>query len=174
MDRYIKQLQDDIKNATLKIRPPHEIWEDANPDDEVELEDISHVEKYYYGKKEPIEQITGIRYESLPPTALLTKQQQAILAVDLEELLKYFHFSLDFPVNFPENLRYEFIRNFWQEEHVPISFGESHIEFCDYDDENCPFPGYCNSCDEFRQEMKRDKDIIRKNRNQNSDEDFLF
>lgn len=53
MKRYIEQLIEDINQATWRIKPPHEIWEksEVDPYDEVELEDISHVEQYIYGEE---------------------------------------------------------------------------------------------------------------------------
>ena len=52
----------------------------------------------------------------------------------------------------------EIILKFWAEEHVALSFGENHIELCDYDEENCPFPGYCNTCKEVAEQMKFDEE----------------
>ncbi len=161
MKRYIEQLIADIRKATWNMRPPHEMWIDseADPDNELELEDMSHVEKYLYGEKEPVSAITGIDQNQLPPPEKLTEEQQALLAAELENLLQYFHFYLDFPDNYPHHLRYPFILNFWGEEHVVLSFGENHIEFCDYEEENCPFTGYCNTCREFAEETENDKKI---------------
>jgi hypothetical protein len=169
MERYIEQLIADIRKATWNMRPPHELWIEskADPDNELELEDMSHVEKYLYGEKEPVSVITGIDQNQLPPPEKLTEEQQTLLAAELENLLQYFHFYLDFPDNYPIHLRYPFILNFWGEEHVVLSFGENHIEFCDYEEENCPFPGYCNTCREFAEEIENDKKI-------DSDDGFDF
>lgn len=159
MNRYIEQLIGDIRKATLNIRPPHEIWfsSEADPDDEVELDDISYIEQYFEGVEEPIESITGIDAICLPPPEKLTDDQKALLSVELEKLLGVFHFILDFPEGYPLHLRYPFIVDFWQEYHVALSFGESHIEFCEYDEENCPFPGYCHSCQEYKKELENDR-----------------
>ena len=160
MERYLVQLIDDLHKATWGMKPPHEIWEksEADPDDELELEDMSYVEKYLYGDEIPISEITGIALEQLPPVEKLNKEQHADLAVELENLLQYFHFYLDFPKDYPVQLRYTFIRKFWEEKHVALSFGENHIEFCDYNEEHCPFMGYCNTCKEVAEQMKFDED----------------
>ncbi|MBN1144509.1 MAG: hypothetical protein JXA72_08795 [Bacteroidales bacterium] len=156
MNRYIEQLIGDIRNATLNIRPPHEIWfsSEADPDDEVELDDISYIEQFVEGIEEPIESITGIDAISLPPPEKLTNDQKALLSVELEKLLEIFHFILDFPENYPLHLRYPFIFRFWRERQVALSFGESHIELCDYNEENCPFFGYCHICEEVQKEKE--------------------
>ena len=170
MKRYIEQLINDMHLATSKIKPPHEICDHskADPDNEVELEDISYVEQYLYGDKLPISEITGIATELLPSAELLSHAQQAQLAYEMEKLLNFFHFHLDFPENYPLHLRYIFIRKFWNENHVALSFGENHIEFCDYEEDNCPFPGYCNHCREFAEEINYD--IVKSNHNLDPDE----
>lgn len=159
MQRYIDQLIEDLREASWNLNAPHEIWEEsgADPCNEVELEDLSFIEEYVYGEKSPISYITGIDLELLPPSELLTIEHQALLAIELENLLMCYHFYLDFPEDYPAHLRYSFILNFWKEEHVLLSFGENHIELCDYDEENCPFPGYCISCMEVAEQMKFDK-----------------
>jgi len=160
MERYIEQLIDDIHKATWNVRPPHEIWalSQADPDNEVELEDMAYVEKNLYGKKKRISKITGIDFELLPPPVKLTSQQQARLSTELEKLLQLFHFTLDFPENYPADLRYPFILKIWNKKRVPLSFGDDHIEFCDMNEEECPFPGYCNTCKEVAAQMKFDEE----------------
>lgn len=159
MERYIEHLIEDIHRATWNIRPPHEIWplSKADPDNELELEDMVFAEKNLYGKKKQISEITGIDSELLPDSNKLTSQQQARLAIELEKLLRIFHFSLDFPENYPADLRYPFILKIWNEKHVPLSFGDSHIEFCDMNEDECPFPGYCMTCKEVAAQMKFDE-----------------
>ena len=159
MQHYIEQLIDDLHKATWNMKPPHELWEatEADPDNELELEDMSYVEKYLYGDAIPISGVTGIDREQLPPAEKLNEEQQALLAVELEKLLQYFHFYLDFPEDLPAHLRYPFICKFWEEKHVALSFGENHIEFCDYSEGYCDFPEHCTVCPEIDAQMEFDK-----------------
>ena len=159
MNHYLSQLIDDIRKASWNLRPPHDLWvtSEANPDNELELEDMAYVEQYIYGEEEPIGEITGIDQGLLPFPEELTEQEQALLATELEKLLEVFHFILDFPETFPMHLRYPFIRDFWEESHVVLSFGENHIEFCDYTENYCAFPGYCTSCAEIEAQLKFDE-----------------
>ncbi len=159
MNHYVSQLIDDIRMASWNLRPPHDLWvtSEANPDNELELEDMAYVEQYIYGEEEPIGEITGIDQELLPFPEELTTQEQALLATELEKLLEVFHFVLDFPETFPMHLRYPFIRDFWEESHVALSFGENHIEFCDCTENYCAFPGYCTSCAEIAAQLKFDE-----------------
>ncbi|MFW6310099.1 MAG: hypothetical protein ACOC1D_03270 [Prolixibacteraceae bacterium] len=151
-EKYIEQLIKDIRKATFNIRPPRELWADADPDDEGVVEDLAYAEEFIYGEKEPVEKITGIKVGSLPPEERLTTKQQEVLAIELEKLLNYFNFRFEFPENLPVHMRYPWLRNFWQEERVALSFGESYVGLCDYDEENCPFPGYCTGCADFAKE----------------------
>lgn len=156
MQRYVEQMVEDIRKATWNVRPPRDIWYYADPLYDVELEDFSDLEKYFYGEEEPVSQITGIDAELLPPPDRLSENQKTLLTEELDNLLQVNHFKLLFPVKFPLNLRYAFIRKFWSETHVALSFGENEIEFCDYEKIFCPFPGYCDSCDEVEEEMRYD------------------
>lgn len=167
MQEYINQLIGDIRAAGWNMRPPNEIWGNADPEDEVELEDMSYVEKYMYGEEELISEITGIDAIMFPPPEKLTDAQKTLLSVELEKLLLNYSFVLDFPEAYPSHLRYPFIRNFWSESHVPLTFGTNHIEFCDYEEGQCPFAGYCDICKEMEEQMKQDE----KN-NKNSSFDF--
>ena len=163
MQHYVDQLLNSIHQAALYVAPPHPIWykSKADPDNELELEDLSYVEEFIYGKPRPVGDITGIRAEELPPSEQLTQDQQEELAKALEDLLNHFNFCLEFPAGYPMIMRYPFIREFWLSEQVALSFGTNHIEFCDYDETNCPFPGYCHGCEEVRAQMESDKKFDR-------------
>ena len=146
MERYLEQLIDDMHVTTQKLkRPP---LEGVGGDDRQELLDFSYLHKYEKGSMKAISKITGIEQEQLPAVEKLSQEQQALLATELEKLLEYFHFKLDFPLNYPDHLRYSFIRKFWSEEQVAVTFGTIHIEFCEYNEDACPFPGYCINCED--------------------------
>lgn len=158
MEQYLAQLIEDIHKAISNIRPPYKIGElsEANPDDELESEDMSYAEKFPHRTKKSISKITGIDFKRLPPVQNLISGQQALLTTELEKLLQMFHFRLNFPENYPANLRYPFILKFWKEKHVPLSFGDNHIELCDMNEDECPFLGYCTICEEVATQMKFD------------------
>ncbi len=159
MDKYIQQLVDDIKQAREKVQPPHPMWLDseADPYNEVELEDLSYVEQFVYGKEVPVSELTGIDAKLLPPTERLSPNQRALLSEELEALLHHYHLHPDFPKLFPMHLKYPFLLTVWSQSHVPLSYGENHIEFCDYNVDNCPFEGYCDVC----ANMEMEKNLAR-------------
>ena len=66
MQRYIEQLIDDIHKATWDLKPPHPMWEEsgADPDNELELEDLSYVEQYLegdLGSRAPLARVRQLR-----------------------------------------------------------------------------------------------------------------
>ena len=128
MQRYIKRMVNDMHKATWNFKPPDNLWEEsqADPDNELELEDMSFDEQYIEVELQSIAQITVINPEQLPSAEKLTTEQQPLLATKLERLLLYFHYVVDFPAKFSSHLRYPFIRDFWNEEHVPLSFGKPY------------------------------------------------
>ena len=152
MKLYLTQLIEDLHETAQKANPSGKTEEETVHDDETFLKHIEDVENYLHGGQLPISEITGILPEQLPPPRKLSESQRAQLSVELENFLAHFHFALDFPQNYPSHLRYAFIKNFWTEKHSPMRFGTSHIEFCEYEKAHCPFPGYCNTCDEFETE----------------------
>jgi len=152
MQRYINQLIEDLHEiAQIKNQAANT---ETDTDDEALLKHFEDVENYLHGEEVPISEITGILPEQLPPPEMLDDTQQAQLSVEIENFLEHYNFALDFPHNYPNHLRYPFIRNFWTEKHIPMQGGTSHIEFCEYDETNCPFRGYCNSCNQIAIENK--------------------
>jgi len=158
MQRYLEQLIEDIHKARTIVRPPSDVWEYTDMDDEGEIEDMVFAETFLYGKPQPLAQITGIKREQLPNADILSQEQAAMLTKELEALLLHYNFVSDFPESFPMAQRYPFLLTIWTNEYVELSFGEYHIEFCTYDDTQCPFPGYCSICKEVDKQMKYDEE----------------
>lgn len=171
MEKYIALLIEDLHEIIRGKNQGDLIEENTVSDEESFLKHIEDVENYLHGEPIPVSEITGIMQEQLPPPEKLNEHHRALLAVELEKFLRFFHFALDFPQNYPHHLRYTFIRNFWKEKHTALQFGTSHIEFCSYEKENCPFPGYCTSCDDFE---KNDSDIDMDNFKSRNKNDLPF
>jgi len=160
MERYIEQLIEDIQKAAFNFRPPYVIWSQfkVNSANDLELEDVATIEKQVNDKKKPLSTITGFDFGLLPPSGKLNSPQMARLAAELEKLLQIFHFALDFPENYPADLRYPFILMIWDKKFVPMPFGDFHIGFCDMKEDECPFPGYCTTCKDIVVQMKPDEE----------------
>ena len=152
MQDYINQFIEEIKLARCKIDPPLDIWNSVDMSNPAEIEDISYVEQFFNGEGKKLSEITGIDTIKLPSFNKLNNEQAAALAIELEKLLIHFNFYPDFPDSYPDHFKYDFFCQIWENEYVPLSFGESHIEFCDYEEETCPFPDYCSKCADLRKE----------------------
>jgi hypothetical protein len=162
MDRYIEQIISDIRLSRTYIKPPiTELWESVDINNPNEVEDIAYIES---GMANPVQlsEITGIETETLPVEEALSSIQKALLANELLALLHHYNFYPNFPEGYPDELKYAHLLMIWDNKYSPVSFGETQIEFCDFDSKNCPFGGYCDTCAEMEQELlnsrKADKD----------------
>ncbi len=163
MERYIEQLIGDIHKARNQIKAPSPEWNYVDFENEGEIEDMSFAEEFIYGKKETLSHITGIAKEMLPPPERLTAHQQERLVPEIEALLLHHNFVAEFPPSLPRKNKYPFLWNIWSQSYVEVSFGRNHIEFCDYDLDNCPFPDHCTVCKEIIAQMKQDENDEKKN-----------
>ena len=165
MEKANKQLINVIHKTTWNIRLQHEIWKqsEADPDNAVELEDLSFEEKYIYGKKEKKSKNAVINPKQLLTVDNLNIDQQSFLAIELENPLKYFHFILDFQENYPYDLCYPFIRKLWRKKQVLVSSGGTQIEFCDFYEDKCPFPRRLSNCNEIASQMSCDEELVDSN-----------
>ncbi len=164
MQRYHHQLKEDLSRLiAYKAKKEEYVPEDLDSFESF-AECSLELHKYVNGKgeKRPIGEITGIIPEQLPPAERFTAAQRAELSPLLEELLHHHHFELDFPEDVPHEMRYSFIRQFWSESHFPMRVGYTHIEFCDYDEAHCPFPGYCFGCADIAADYEQEKDAREK------------
>lgn len=157
-----------IREARTDIIPPNiQLWESVDMKNEAEVEDIAYVEEFIYGTPEPISAITGIETDWLPLDETLTHKDKVVLVNELEALLAHYNFYPDFPEGYPDDKKYSHLRNIWDDEHVLVSFGASHIEMCEFDVNTCPFVGYCNICEQIAKEIREspqtgyDDDIIK-------------
>jgi hypothetical protein len=156
MELYTQQLIDDLRKARTVVRPPSDVWDDVDVNDEGLVEDMAYVEEFIYGTPQPMSKIIGIETKLLPPPHKLNDEQKATIVVEIEATLQHFNFVLEFPIDFPKHLRYKFLLEIWEDDFVAVSFGQSHIEFCDFEVESCPFPDHCKLCYEFEEECKED------------------
>ena len=156
MEKYIKQLINDFKAVSWNLKEPSNLWDSADLDNENEneVEDLSYIEEFVYGEEKKISEITGIETIQLPPVEKLSEEQASLLAWEMYKLLNFFHFYPLFPAILPGKIRYRVLREKWESKQVPVSFGRVHLEFCDYDEKNCPFPGYCTTCKKIRKEVE--------------------
>jgi len=154
LQKYIGQLLEDIQKAAENAANPDPLKDKTVSSAQDFQEHIAQVEQYLHGPMFRLSDIVGIDAAMLPADELLSDEQTRLLASEMEKLLNAYNFYSDFPQNngkvVPPRLRYRAMRSHWESEQTIMSFGESHLEFCSYDEEYCPFPGYCNTCSNFR------------------------
>lgn len=147
MDRYIEQLIEDIRNAAEQA--PQQEFDDSELDDEEALEmELEESERIINGPFEKLSDIVGVSKELLPAPDRLGESQKKQLVPELEILLNAYNFIPDYPDNVPAEMLYKAFYNIWDDEFVRVTSGQFHIEFCDYDEATCPFPGFCDFCNE--------------------------
>ena len=154
IQKYIEQLLADLQKAAENAANPDPLKNKMVSSAQDFQNHIAQVEEYLHGPMYRLSDIVGIDAAMLPADDLLSDEQTALLATEMESLLNAFNYYPDFPQNtgkeVPPRLRYRAMRSRWESEQTIMSFGESHLEFCSYDEEACPFPGYCNTCSNFR------------------------
>lgn len=146
MKRYLEQLINDMRESARNVSDEDLTVFFRNADDE---DNLPFSEDYQHGPRRKLSEIVGIPSMSFPPEDQLTDNQTEILAREMELLLKAYFFYPEFPSGVPGRLRYRHLIRIWDDEHVFLINGENHLEFCDYDETNCPFPGYCNICSQI-------------------------
>lgn len=152
MKKYLNQLIEEFHKATFNIKPPSEIWDSVDLNDEGEVEDMAYAEQFIYGTPQKLSDIIGIEKSKFPSDQKLTNEQVELLVTEMIRLLHFFNFIPGFPEKVPARTKYRMLVEKWESEQVSVSFGEVEIEFCDYDESKCPFPGYCSICREAREE----------------------
>ncbi len=147
MKRYIEQLIEDLRDAALQA--PGDPFDDENLDDEEALDmELEEIERFTSGPLEYLSDILGIPKSHLPKPDRLKEDEMKSIVPEMLSLLEAYNFFPEYPKEVPSGLLYKALYNIWEDEFVPMSFGSIHIELCDGDEEDCPFPGYCDVCNE--------------------------
>lgn len=154
MQRYIEQLIEDIREAALLA--PADPFADNTISDEEALElELDEAERFSTGPFEKLSDIIGISKNLLPAPERLNDEQLQALSTEMINLLIKFNFIPEYPVDVPYKLLYKALLSIWDDDYVLLTTGQSHIEFCDYDEDTCPFPGYCKLCKENNTDDKQ-------------------
>ena len=153
MQKYINYLISDMQEIAQNIPPKQVYFNDTSfdiPDYIIELEqaplqkmlDIFCIDKYVF-----------------PHSEKLDDKQLKELVSAIEQLWKAYNFYPVYPENLPVKRKYELLVEKLDGDKVQyISEGRTHIEFCWYEPEHCPFGwNYCEckyDIEEWEQEAK--------------------
>lgn len=153
MQRYVEQLVEDLR--AIAKNPPHLLENGGGSfPDSPEKDDLAEIEELYGGEEHPLSGIVGLPKSALPDHRRLSDKQVIWLTSELIETLHAWNFQPDFPDNVPVRLQYDALRNHWDDKLVYMRFGTVVMQLCDANRLHCPFPGYCQICDETEKEME--------------------
>jgi hypothetical protein len=151
MKRYVNQIIEDI-DLLLKKDPPYKkavVHENF-------FDEMAELEEYFLNDAGlAVSKFSGIEKEHLPAAEILTYEQLNLLNQKILELLNYCNFFIDFPDDVPDSVLYNQIRENWERFKLPEIDANCHFEFCEYEVEKCPFPGYCNNCEKLSKELEQ-------------------
>ena len=154
MEKYIKQLVEDIRNAHRQLTK--EETEKA----ETFEQHIEEVERYIAGEEDLIQQTfgyhCGLNKEQFPPPKRLTAEQMNTLCDAFEKLLFSWNTHADFPDNLPIAMAYETLISVLDRKFLTPTSGFTGLEFCDLEPEECRFKEYC-TCKELFAEMEEEE-----------------
>lgn len=150
MEKYIKQLIEDIQNAHRQLTK--EETEKA----ETFEQHIQEVERFIAGEEDLIQQSFGyhcrLNKEQFPPPKRLTFEQMNTVCEAFEKLLYTWNVRADFPDELPVEMAYETLVSILDRKFITPTSGFIGLEFCDYEPEACRFKEYC-TCRELFAEM---------------------
>ncbi len=133
MQLYVEQLIEDMQ-AVAKNLPPKPYYE--GDESTIGIEYVLEWENNPYQKMSVIFRLEKYQF---PPADKLTDAQLAQLNTAILEMWEAYHFQADYPETLPDRRLYELLRDRLDKEAQYISEGCTHIEFCSYEPEGCPF-----------------------------------
>ena len=156
MQNYVNQLLTDMA-AAQKNLPTEVDYALLYPDHPAVAYGLTHIAEYEMSPRHSMDDLLGIKAEQLPPDDKLSDEQVVQLNDGIVALWEAFNISPDLPNEVPPRLIYEALKNYWATKTVQyVSEGRIHIEFCDYEPDECPWGSdYC-SCKEFANEPVRE------------------
>jgi hypothetical protein len=107
-----------------------------------------------------LEQYTQLQQSVFPETELLRQKDMKKVMKSIENMLERLGLSIGFPKSLPLKLRYSFLRSVWSSGTLAIT-SEGVVEVCNYNIDDCPFPGYCKTCEEMVSRIKLDEHLQR-------------
>jgi hypothetical protein len=143
MEKYIRQLINDIRLA-IENAPP---VKDEPVDSEASfIEHIEEVEKYLEAPSEKLSVVLGVPLSEFPTEDKLNEQQMDALAGEMIKLMQAYNFYPTFPEDVPAKMLYTALLKQWESEVVFTANSAGIMDICNYDVDDCPFPGYCDVC----------------------------
>lgn len=140
MERYFRQLIDDIRHAKANVPEP---WWVFVEDDE---QSLNWIEDPKTAPKKSLEEWTGLKQMQFPPASYLSERQIHLLLEELKDLLSEYNCHVVFQVSVPEELQYEVIRKRFDQQSPMLVANMHFFEFCDPAQKQgrCQLGDYCH------------------------------
>lgn len=155
MKRYTEQLISDLKEAEKKA-PKQKKTEDMT--EKEFMAELIETDRIIDEEPEiPMHNVFGIDPKVFPPVDRLTTEQAKLLAEKILQLWAAFNIDAVYPIDFPLEKLYPLLVKKFKEPFLYFPMGQTGVEFCDYEPENCPFGDeYCD-CKEIAAEIEKDE-----------------
>jgi hypothetical protein len=149
MQKYVEQLVADL-DAAKANRPEKPNVRVLYPDHPALDYGLDYIAEWECAPQIPMNDLFGIDAVVFPDAERLTDAQVEQLVDAILSLWGYYNFAADVYDDVPIHLVYKALVNKWKNKPVQyVSEGVSHLEFCDYEPERCPWGmEYCR-CKDF-------------------------
>jgi len=104
------------------------------------MEHLRDVYEWEHAVEKPMHEWFGISADIFPNEQKLTDKQVKLLVEELINLWEAFNFLPELPGELPVRMKYKFMTGYLDKPVRWVSEGLTHIEFCHYDPDECPFP----------------------------------
>ena len=127
LQKYIRQLLEDIDNATNNVPEPYQHWEEADEDFGV----LPWMEDPDNAPRKSLEEWTTLKKEQFPPAHRLSDGQISQLLPAIKAMLDAYNCSAVFQIEVPERIQYRVIRERFQQEVPMLKANYYFFELCD-------------------------------------------
>lgn len=125
MERYFRQLVEDIRHAKANVPEPW--WTFVDQDEQ----QLPWAEDPKIAPRKSLEEWTGLQKIQFPPVQYLSKRQTHVLLAELKEMLGEYNCHVVFQVSVPEDIQYEVIRRRFDQQSPMLMSNMHFFEFCD-------------------------------------------
>jgi hypothetical protein len=147
MQKYVDQLIEDLEKAKGN-KPDKPNVNILYPDHPALDYGLDYIAEWECTPRIPMAELTGLDQDNFPPADKLTETQMEAICDKILQVWQEFNLYADFPEGLPAITKYQLLRKRWGEDVQYISEGNCHLEFCEYDHQNCPFGiDYCQCKD---------------------------
>ncbi|MBN2662935.1 MAG: hypothetical protein JXR68_04735 [Bacteroidales bacterium] len=139
MQRYIEQIIQDLQDAKNNVPPDPELEKTESYEEFAEK--MFAIET---APSQPMKKLFGVNYEKLPPPEKLTNEQMQQLIDAIEDTFSEFNIGIDFKDEIPIKLKYEVLRDEFEDDFLYMHGFHTTIDFCDGWCPECKIADYCD------------------------------